>query len=234
MGSRHPEPKETSISGRSGKPNKMCYYARTDYRCGDFKWGNMKLRCERQPRIGETCGAKLADTSNLSYVNEDCRICQDIQTKTRRLRKEQDNIARWRNDNRTNFRASIEKATRESQQLAEQIHELNSRRPAVRIPQRGKFEILSMPASVSSHAQQIRVTEAGFPVSRKNLEAMIVMDRDTIQVLVNAATARIAVMEGIATVHEGVEGGVLGEAEQEGAFVLARKVSMADPRAVML
>ncbi len=114
----------------------------------------MKLRCERQPRMGEVCGAKLADTHNLSFVDEDCRFCQDIQTKKRRLNKEQDNIARWRSDRRTDFRASIEKAIRESQILGEQIRDLEQRRPSFRLApagQPGKFETKAIPASVSSY-----------------------------------------------------------------------------------
>ena len=108
------------------------YYERIDYRCGDFKWGNMKLRCERQPRMGETCGAKLADTENLQRRDQDCRICEDIQTKTRRYKKELDNVARWKSDRRGGFQASIEKATKESDNLRDQIRDLNSRRPSVR------------------------------------------------------------------------------------------------------
>lgn len=134
----------------------MCYYARTDYRCGDWKWGNMKVRCPRQPRMGEHCQAKLVDTENLTFIDEDCRLCQDIQTKTRRLRKEQDNISRWKSDNRNNFRASIEKAERESQQLQEAIREMTQRRPAVKLskgadPEPGKPQTRSRPASFSSH-----------------------------------------------------------------------------------
>ncbi|KAI1623697.1 hypothetical protein EDD37DRAFT_632216 [Exophiala viscosa] len=49
----------------------MCYYARVDYRCGDWKWGNMKQRCPRQHRMGETCGAKLLDHESLVNVNEE-------------------------------------------------------------------------------------------------------------------------------------------------------------------
>ena len=104
--------------------------------------------------MGEVCGAKLADTHNLSFVDDDCRVCQDIETKKRRLRKEQDNIARWRSDRKNDFRASIEKATRESQILAEQIRELEQRRPSARLGrggQPGKFETRTSSGSVSSH-----------------------------------------------------------------------------------
>jgi hypothetical protein len=106
----------------------MCFYERMDYRCGDFKWGNMKHRCERQHRMGETCGQKLLDDGGHQYSPDICRICQDIETKKRRLEKEQSNIKRWRVDTRNNFAASIIKAERESQILLDQIEELTQRR----------------------------------------------------------------------------------------------------------
>jgi len=81
--------------------------------------------------MGETCGAKLLDHESLVNVNEDCRTCQEIAVKRRRLQKERDNIARWeREGNR--FRASIEKAQREASQLQESIEELRRKRTSVR------------------------------------------------------------------------------------------------------
>jgi hypothetical protein len=97
----------------------MCYYATTDYVCGDWKWGNMKERCPRQHRMGETCGAKLVHHESVTKSDQECKICQEMQIKVRRLRKEQDNIARWRKEG-TKFLASIEKAERESCALREQ------------------------------------------------------------------------------------------------------------------
>ena len=103
--------------------------------------------------MGEVCGAKLADTHNLNFIDEYCRVCQDIETKKRRLRKEQDNIARWRGDRKNNFGASIEKATRESQILVEQIRELEQRRPSARLGppggRPGKFKTRTSTASVN-------------------------------------------------------------------------------------
>ncbi|EXJ89237.1 hypothetical protein A1O3_02303 [Capronia epimyces CBS 606.96] len=108
----------------------MCYFARTDYRCGDWRWGNMKVRCPRQPRIGETCGAKLVDTENVTRIDDDCRICQEIIIKQRRLQRERDNIRRWSLEG-DRFRASIERAEREAKQLEETIEELRRRRVSV-------------------------------------------------------------------------------------------------------
>lgn len=110
----------------------MCYYARTDYSCGDWKWGNMKLRCPRQHRIGETCGAKLVHEESVEKVDEPCRKCTDIETKKRRLRRELDNIDRWKRDG-NKFIASIEKAQREAKALERQIQDINAERVSVQM-----------------------------------------------------------------------------------------------------
>jgi hypothetical protein len=108
----------------------MCYYATTDYTCRDWKWGNMKERCPRQYRIGEACGAKLVHHESVTKSDHVCKICQEIQVKERRLRKNQEKIARWMKEG-DKFRGSIEKAERESAFLHEQIEDLDSRRPSV-------------------------------------------------------------------------------------------------------
>ena len=110
----------------------MCYYARTDYSCGDWKWGNMKLRCPRQHRIGETCGAKLVHEESVEKLNEPCRKCTDIETKKRRLRRELENIDRWKRDG-NKFTASIEKAQREAKSLERQIQDINAERVSVQM-----------------------------------------------------------------------------------------------------
>ena len=83
----------------------------------------MKLRCPRQHRIGETCGAKLVDLDSVERVDVECRKCYEIQVKHRRLRKEVDNIQRWSREG-NKFRASIEKAQREKIALEEAIRQL--------------------------------------------------------------------------------------------------------------
>ena len=101
----------------------MCYYARTDFICGDWKWGNMKLRCPRQQRIGETCGAKLVDLDSVERVDVECRKCYEIQVKHRRLRKAVDNIQRWSRQGNP-FPASLEKAQREKVAIEGMIRQL--------------------------------------------------------------------------------------------------------------
>ncbi|KAH0843567.1 hypothetical protein AYO21_10569 [Fonsecaea monophora] len=118
----------------------MCYYARTDFACGDWRWGNMKQRCPRQPRIGETCGAKLVDTENLSKSDEDCKNCQEMAVKKRRLQKEKDNLTRWRTEG-DRFTASIAKAEDEVARLQKQIDELNARRPSMMFRARANWGV---------------------------------------------------------------------------------------------
>jgi len=136
----------------------MCYYATTDYKCGDWKWGNMKLRCPRQHRMGETCGAKLVHHESVTKTNEDCRLCQEIKVKQRRLQKELDNISRWSKEG-NRFSASIEKAQREAKQLEDTIRDLYNRRPSVMMKHNGQARGLgpgsaipaSAPASVNTY-----------------------------------------------------------------------------------
>ena len=97
----------------------------------------MRQRCERQPRTGETCGAKLVHDEYRQRRGEECRICRDILTKSGRLQKERANIARWKKDGRK-FEASIEKAERESRQLEDILRELNQRRPSYQLSRGGQ------------------------------------------------------------------------------------------------
>lgn len=108
----------------------MCYFARIDYECRDWKWGNMKQQCAREWRTGETCGAKLSHEMYTTYDSGYCKICQDIQVKRRRIKKEEENLARWRREPQR-FKASIEKAEAERDALLRTVAELNAKRPSV-------------------------------------------------------------------------------------------------------
>ncbi|KAK5085362.1 hypothetical protein LTR05_004646 [Lithohypha guttulata] len=109
----------------------MCFYARKDFACGDWRWGNMMERCPRQHRIGETCGAKLVHHDYLERRSEPCKVCQEIEVKKRRLQKTCENISRW-SPQRDTFAALLEKAENEKDELVEKIKQLNSQREAVK------------------------------------------------------------------------------------------------------
>ena len=108
----------------------MCYFERTDFACGDHKWGNMKMQCAREWRTGETCGARLFHDNFVNKSPNICRICADIQVKLRRMKKEEENLARWKREAHR-FGASIEKAESERETLRTQINELNGRRTSI-------------------------------------------------------------------------------------------------------
>jgi hypothetical protein len=114
----------------------MCYFERTDYACGDWKWGNMKQQCPREWRTGETCGAKLSDDRYMNRSSEYCKICQDILVKRRRIKKEEDNLARWRREP-GKFKASIEKSENERATLIRIVNYLDRTRPRAIFSLRG-------------------------------------------------------------------------------------------------
>src|SRR5207248_9323159 len=72
----------------------MCYFERTDYACGDWKWGNMKQQSARGWRTGVHCGANLSLDQCMTRSDSYCKICQDILVKKRRIKKDEYNLAK--------------------------------------------------------------------------------------------------------------------------------------------
>ena len=98
----------------------MCYFDCTRWRCGYWKWGNFREQCNKEYRTGETCGMKLVYGTD--YLETCCKTCDQINTKTRRLHKMHDDVARWRNEG--NRRATIEKTQKDMREIQGQIDEL--------------------------------------------------------------------------------------------------------------
>jgi hypothetical protein len=110
----------------------MCYYERFDFSCGDHKWGNMKLRCELEYRMGETCGMAPKPLDGYIYrQQEQCRFCKDMGPKKRRIEKAESDIKRWQQDDPWKWRANIEKAQNDVALLQRQLVELNNKRTSV-------------------------------------------------------------------------------------------------------
>jgi hypothetical protein len=121
----------------------MCHYEQTVFTCGDWKWGNMRERCPRQHRMGETCGSKLIHHDFLSQSVEKCRVCKDVDIKKRKLEKERQNIERWRKEGRK-FLASMEKAENEVERLLEAIQVLENSRAIRKLgPQAPRHDALA-------------------------------------------------------------------------------------------
>jgi hypothetical protein len=96
----------------------------------------MKQQCPREWRTGETCGAKLSDDRYMNRSSEYCKICQDILVKRRRIKKEEDNLARWRREP-GKFKASIEKSENERATLIRLVNDLDRKRPRAIFSLRG-------------------------------------------------------------------------------------------------
>ncbi|KAK4098020.1 hypothetical protein N658DRAFT_509939 [Parathielavia hyrcaniae] len=95
----------------------MCYYDQQLWPCGWWRWGQFRQQCEREHRVGETCGLKLIFQT---YVQRGlCQKCDQMVKKQRRVRKMRDDVERWRREG--NRRATIEKTRRDMAELAGQI-----------------------------------------------------------------------------------------------------------------
>jgi hypothetical protein len=105
----------------------MCHYARTDFQCGDWVWGNMEVRCPRQHRMGETCGAKLSEMNSIIRAERYCGICRQINVKQRRLQRVTNNLDRWIQEG-DKLPALVEKAIRDAANLRTAIYDLHKKR----------------------------------------------------------------------------------------------------------
>jgi hypothetical protein len=84
----------------------MCFYDQYVYTCSDFKWGNFREHCNKEYRMGETCGMKLV--YQVAKQPSKCKLCERVDTKLRKRQQECDRITRWRSEGRNP--ASIDKS----------------------------------------------------------------------------------------------------------------------------
>ncbi|KAK8210611.1 hypothetical protein IWZ01DRAFT_482676 [Phyllosticta capitalensis] len=99
----------------------MCFFDQHRFACGDWKWGHFRQHCNREYRIGETCGMKLIMTT--IPVNQKCKLCEKIDTKQRRMAAETERINRWLREG-GKFKASIEKSQDIIRGLEREIYDL--------------------------------------------------------------------------------------------------------------
>jgi hypothetical protein len=100
----------------------MCYFEQTRWDCGYWKWGNFRQQCTKEYRTGETCGLKLI--YNTTLQSGQCRMCDQIAKKQRRVRKMVADIDRWRREGGRS--ATIEKTEQDIQEIQEQIASLQA------------------------------------------------------------------------------------------------------------
>jgi len=99
---------------------RMCFYNQERYLCTDWKWTDFKGHCNKEYRIGETCGMKLVYQT--IDVAKKCSRCTAVDTKLRKREKLVDQITRWQREGRCP--ASVEKAMEDIAVLDEQIKAL--------------------------------------------------------------------------------------------------------------
>ncbi|KAF2452835.1 hypothetical protein BDY21DRAFT_294054 [Lineolata rhizophorae] len=102
----------------------MCFFDQHRFSCGDWKWGHFRQHCNREYRIGETCGMKLVMTT--FDVKQRCKLCEKIETKMRRRAAEMERINRWQHE--SNRSASIERSMEIVRQLDQEIYDLSCER----------------------------------------------------------------------------------------------------------
>jgi hypothetical protein len=76
----------------------MCFFEMTRFECSDWKWGNFKVQCNREYRVGETCGMKLVYWTY--ECKQKCSRCKKVDAKLRRRQNIAKRIVRWRDEGR--------------------------------------------------------------------------------------------------------------------------------------
>ncbi|KAF4472066.1 hypothetical protein FALBO_1025 [Fusarium albosuccineum] len=86
----------------------MCYFDQVVWPCGNWRWSSFRKQCNKEYRIGETCGLKLV------YDRQDpkhpCVICRGITAKENRIRKTTEMMSRVRE---RGFFATVERLQQE-------------------------------------------------------------------------------------------------------------------------
>ncbi len=83
----------------------MCFFERTQFQCGSWKWGRFREQYDKEYRTGETCGLKLVFCTQ--YAIGAYGPCRNIAKKQRRVEKMTADIERWRGEG--NRPATIER-----------------------------------------------------------------------------------------------------------------------------
>jgi hypothetical protein len=105
----------------------MCYYETVSYACGDWKWGNCRQQCDREYRMGETCGMRLVYSNKTDQST--CKTCLKLATKRRRREAEYKRYETWHREGRLNsLSATVEKTLELIHGLDVEIQDLEAER----------------------------------------------------------------------------------------------------------
>lgn len=69
----------------------MCYFDQIVWACGNWKWARFRQQCNKENRIGETCGLKLV------YERQDeakkCKVCDQVTKKENQIERTTERMA---------------------------------------------------------------------------------------------------------------------------------------------
>ncbi|KAJ3545030.1 hypothetical protein NM208_g2726 [Fusarium decemcellulare] len=103
----------------------MCYFDQVVWPCGNWRWSSFRKQCNKEYRIGETCGLKLV------YDRQDpktpCAICRDITRKENRIGKTTEMMSRVRE---RGFFATVERLQQELDNLTLELAGLREQHKA--------------------------------------------------------------------------------------------------------
>ncbi|KAH7206526.1 hypothetical protein IWW34DRAFT_803363 [Fusarium oxysporum f. sp. albedinis] len=98
----------------------MCYFDQTRWACGYWRWGHFRQQCNKEYRMGETCGLKLVYETRTE--RDVCKLCHDTEKKQRRYDKMYRDVQRWQREGNRN--ATIERTCAEMQEVLGQIYRM--------------------------------------------------------------------------------------------------------------
>ncbi|EXK80461.1 hypothetical protein FOQG_15004 [Fusarium oxysporum f. sp. raphani 54005] len=98
----------------------MCYFDQTRWACGYWRWGHFRQQCNKEYRMGETCGLKLVYETRTE--RDVCKLCHDTEKKQRRYDKMYRDVQRWQRERNRN--ATIERTCAEMQEVLGQIYRM--------------------------------------------------------------------------------------------------------------
>jgi hypothetical protein len=160
----------------------MCFYELLKFDCGEWKWGNLKQRCNEEYRMGETCGMKLVFET--LHQPTKCRLCEKYHTKLRKREAECERIKRWQSEGKSP--ANAEKAYASVSQLDNEIHalcsEINKRRinsTVQRAPEYSYYDTIgTRPPSHPPEGSQNSTGTSRFDSASSLSSAMAMMNLD--------------------------------------------------------
>ncbi|CAI6089208.1 unnamed protein product [Clonostachys chloroleuca] len=104
----------------------MCYYHQILWECGYWRWGRFGEQCNREYRIGQTCGLMLVyETEEQPTI---CAVCCHIRRKLRRYDKMWQDVRRWQHEG--GKPATVERTCKEMRVILEEIQGLKNNHDA--------------------------------------------------------------------------------------------------------